>query len=214
MKEKFGKMEASHIGKNNSMIMIVSIIAVTLFIGTAVQPAIATTIHSQGIEVQEAEEECIICAPRSDGPTHGPACKTCGEAVEYAVGYMKVYVKEKMKDVNETYFLWSLDVVFLISEGIHIGLKNSGFKIEIDREELNENIEYWVNKTVGPQMFNVTIFLAKLGAISIGVTGYLLTICNGEVSKNSPVVKKQIWSIFSFMPRFFRWIKILNLPVQ
>jgi len=210
MKGKFGKKEASHIGKNNAVMMIFCIFALTLFIGTAVQPAIASLITRQNFETDKAEEECTICAPRSDVPIKNPNCKSCQEAVSYAVDYMKDYVKEKLKDVNETYFLWTLDVVILMSEGIHIGLQKSGFKFEVDKDELNENIEYWVNKTVGPQMFNVTIFLAKLGAISIGITSYLLTICNGDTSKFSEGISIQKWSIFGVIPRFIRWIRMLN----
>jgi hypothetical protein len=214
MKKKFGKMEASHIGKNNSVIMIVCIFAITLFIGTAVQPAIASALTDHRFETQKAEEGCPLCAPRADVPSSNPTCKTCGEAVTYAVDYMKVYVKNKLKDVNETYFLWTLDVVLLISQGIHIGLQKSGFKIEVDKEELNDNIVYWVNKTVGPQMFNVTMFLAKLGAISIGVSSYLLTLCNDGTSKNSKEILKQKWSIFGIVPRILRWIRMINFKTQ
>jgi hypothetical protein len=213
MKGKFGKKEASHFGKNNAVMMIVCIFALTLFIGTAVQPAIASTITRQNIETYTAEEECTICAPRADIPSTNPNCKTCQEAVSYAVEYMKYYVKDKLKDVNETYFLWTLDVVILISEGIHLGLQQSGFKIEVDKEDLNDNIVYWVNKTVGPQMFNVTLFLAKIGAISIGVTSYLITLCNGDTSKNSPSFSIHKWSIFRAFPRFIRWIRMINLKV-
>jgi len=209
MKGKLGNKEARNFGKNNAVMMIVCIFALTLFIGTAVQPAIANIVTRQNLETHTDEEECPICAPRSDVPIN-PNCKTCQEAVSYAIDYMKDYVKDKLKDVNETYFLWTLDVVILISQGIHIGLQNSGFEIEVDKEDLNDNIVYWVNKTVGPQMFNVTLFLAKLGAISIGITSYLLTLCKDDTSRNSQSFSIQKWAIFSVFPRFFRWIWTVN----
>jgi hypothetical protein len=206
MKGKFGKKEASQNGKISPVIMIVCVFTMILFIGTAVQPAIATTFTNQEFETRNNHEDCPLCAPRADIPNNNPNCKTCKEAVSYAVEYMKDYVKEKLKDVNETYFLWTLDMALLMSKGILIGFQKSGFEIKVDTEELNENIVYWVNKTVGPQMFNVTILLAKLGAISFGITSYLLTLCNGDSSKKLPSFSGKTWSIFVIMPRFFRWI--------
>jgi hypothetical protein len=206
MKERYGKNEARNFRRSNSVIMIVSIFALILFIGSAVQPAIARNVTNEKVEVADENEDCSLCAPRADGPIEGPKCETCGEAVEYAINYMKAYVREKLKDVNETYFLITLDVIILMSEGIHIGLQKSGFKIEIDTDELNDNIEYWVNKTVGPQMYNVTLFLAKLGAISIGITSYLLTICNDDTYRKI--------SVTHFMSRFFRWISRFYQPIK
>ena len=214
MKEKCGKNGASQVRDNKTVFMIVSILAAGFFIGTAMQPAIAGSVPFQVFDPKTTGEECTIYVPKLNGISHSPSCKTCEEAIAYAVSYMKGYVKEKLKDVNDTYFLWRLDVIILISQGIHIGLKKSGFKIEIDEDELKTNVEYWVNKTVGPQMFNVTIILAKLGAISIGVADYLLTLCNGDVAKNSQASPKQIWSISRVMSRFFRWISISRLFAQ
>jgi hypothetical protein len=95
---------------------------------------------------------------------------------------MKEYVNE---NINDTYFFWTVDGSILIFQGLINGFKESGYTLEVDVNELKANIEHWVNKTVGSQKFTITLFLAKLGAITIGVTGYLLTLCIDNNAKTN-----------------------------
>ena len=175
MNKKIGKNEASHILTKNMVKMTVSITAVILFIGTAIQPAIAGTVTTQGIESKPNEEECTLCAPKSENPPDFPICKTCVEAITFAINYSKDYVKEQInKTKDNPYYLYKgLEIVVHIKNGIKEGLKESGFKFKkLDEKALTNYISYVVNKTVGPQQINSTRFLAYLTAIVIGITGY------------------------------------------
>jgi len=155
--------------KKNTVITIASLLVITLFIGTAMPSVFAGSITSEGAEQDVVEEGCSLCASESEPSPDVPSCETCEEAVDYAVDYMKDYVKD---NINGSYLLWRVDVAILICDGLVKGFKESGYKLEIDEKELKEHIEYWINKTVGPQMFRATLFLAKLGAIVIGITGH------------------------------------------
>jgi hypothetical protein len=119
------------------------------------------------------EEECLPCQAE-ETTKDDVKCKTCIQAAFHAVKYMRNHVKDAL---SETYFLWVADATILIIEGLILGVKDSGFKIEIDYNELNDTITFWSNKLIGPQIFFVTRFLAKLGVISIGVTWYLFSFC-------------------------------------
>ncbi|UCD13753.1 MAG: hypothetical protein JSW60_09395 [Thermoplasmatales archaeon] len=175
MKEVFGKNKAGGIQRNNGVKMIVSIIAVTLFIGAAMQAAIAGSISSIDHEPVAVEEECLPC--KSIGPKNeNPKCETCVQAVFHAVKYMRGHVKTSLKDKG-VYFLRTVDVSILVVEGLVLGVKDSGFKIKIDYNDLNNTINSWVKKLVGPQLFFITRFMARLGAISIGIIWYLLSFC-------------------------------------
>jgi len=67
-----------------------------------------------------------------------------------------------------------------------------------------------VRKLVGPQLFNITKFLASLGAIGIGITDYLLTLCNNNgVSRNIPYNNARIthfnpWDIVQIFKKIIR----------
>lgn len=183
MGKKFGRNKAGHITSNETVTMIVSILAVTLFIGTAIQSVIAAPaapLSSGGAEVEEVEEECIPCKAE-ELEQWDPKCKTCVGAVFHSVKYMKDHVKATMKD-KDVYFLWTVDVSIVIFEGLILGLEDSGFKIVINYEDLFQYINNSVNKLVNPTnyLFPVTKCLAILIAIPIGITVYLLTLCNGD----------------------------------
>ena len=177
MKEKFGKKEARGSTLNSSVIMIVSIVAVSLFVGTTIQPAIATTGFTTNLNTEQAivEEEYVPCNCEEQ-ISKDAGCKNCVEAVLYAVKFMKDHVKNTFKDKG-VYFLRTADIAIVVVEGIVLGLKDSGFKIKIDYNELKNTVNQWVNKLYGPQMFFVTRLMARLGAIYIGVTWYLLSFC-------------------------------------
>ena len=189
--------------KKNTVITITSLLVITLFIGAALPSAIADSLSSE-----ETVEECSSCVVSPSRPRGDFPCDTCKEAVYYAVDYMKDHVKE---NVDGIYFLWTVDVVILISEGLIEGFKESGFRIEIDEDELRANIEYWVNKTVGPQKFTVTLFFAKLGAIVIGVTAYLISLCYDDDAQNRPATTQPSRTISRIMSLLYRWIKVLHL---
>jgi len=174
MEKKFGKNKAGGITNHNWVIMIVSLLVVSLFIGITIQPVMARSLPNNS-EVPTVEEECVPCeaAERAIGD---PKCETCVEAVFHAVKYMKDHVKNALKDKG-AYFLWTADATILIFQGLILGIKDSGFKIKIDYNELNNTINFWVSKLWGPQIFFITRFMAKLGAVSIGITWYLLSFC-------------------------------------
>lgn len=208
MKKNYGKNGAGHIGKNNTVIMIVSVLAVTLFIGAAMQPVTAGSISINHFEPAEVEE-CLPCQSIEE-PQTTSKCKSCAEAVFHAVDYMKNHVKTALKGKG-WYFMKSVDASILIFQGIVLGFKDSGFKPTINYKELNDTISYWVNKLCGPQqIFTVTKFLAKLGAISIGITGYLLSLCNFNYAKSLPAAIKQTPSFSQGISIFYKWIKIIH----
>jgi len=184
MKEKFGKNEASHIGKRNTAIMIVSILSVALFIGTALQPAIASPMTYLVVEVEDNEDECPLCRSRESPAETKPKCKTClsaaGFAVKHGINYTRGKIIEKMNN-NDVWEGVLADISLWLIEGVGQGIKLSGFKIELDKEELNETIKYYVNKYVGPQGHNVTKIFVALRAISIGIRVYFISLCaNGK----------------------------------
>lgn len=192
----------------NTVIFITSIAISCLFIGAALPSVFAGSISREQIISDINDEPCSSCTSKIKHPNNQPSCKSCNEAVAFAVEYMKNYVKER---VNDTYFLWTVDVSILIFDGLVKGFKESGYTPEINVNALKANIEYWVNKTVGPQKFTVTLFLAKLGAITIGVTGYLLTLCTDGNARNTQTKTKQIRDISWINSRSILWIILKHL---
>jgi len=177
--------------KKNNVIFITSLFMSCLFIGAALPSVLAGAISQEQVE-SVSDETCPLCRSKSARPVSNPGCKSCNQAVAFAVDYMKDYVKDK---VNGSYFLWRVDITIIIFQGLVKGFKESGYKIEVDENELRANIEYWVNKTVGLQKFTVTLLLAKLSAITIGVTGYLLTLCIDKDVRSSQVITRKIRNI-------------------
>lgn len=213
MKKNYEKNEASHIGKKNSAIMIVTLLAVTLFIGTAIQPAIAVSISSSHSDTETVEEECLPCKPEVQ-PKDGGECKTCAEAVVFTVDYMKDYVKTELwKNFQEHgwWFYWPLDAVTLIFIGLNKGIKESGFEFEIDYNDLKEHINKTIEDLIGPQMFPFTKFLATLSAISIGITTYLVSCCTDGSTSKSIEDTNPTPSPKSVGHGFFKWIMVLRL---
>ena len=175
MKKVFGEYKAGGIPGGNGVKMIVSIIAVALFIGIAMQTAIAGSIPTIDNEPVAVEEECITCNFIELGDEK-PKCETCVQAVFHAVEYMVDHVKTSLQGKG-VYFLKTADATILIFEGLFLGIKDSGFRVKIDYNDLNDTIDFWVTKLVGPQLFFITRFMARLGAISIGITWYLMSFC-------------------------------------
>jgi hypothetical protein len=175
MKKVFGKYKAGGIPRSKGVKTIISIIAVTLFIGIAMQTALAAPIPTMEIEPPAVQEECVTC--NFVGPEdEEPKCETCVQAVFHAVKYMVGHVKTSLQGKGK-YFLKSADATILIFEGLFLGIKDSGFRIKIDYNDLNNTVDFWVTKLVGPQLFFITRFMARLGAISIGITWYLMSFC-------------------------------------
>jgi hypothetical protein len=185
MNKKIGKNEASHSLTKTMVKMTVSIMAVILFIGTAIQPALAGTSTTQGIESKpNQEEECNLCAPTSENLPDLPICETCVEAVNFAINYSINYTKVQVEGAPVWYPLKARELTLHFKNGIIKGLAESGFSFKkIDEDELDATIGYWVNLTVGEQTLNRTRFVAYLGAVAIGITGYLLSLCNKEQTK-------------------------------
>ena len=181
MRKNLGNYEAGHNGKKKTGMMIVSIVAVTLFIGTALEPALADPLSPVEIKTPENEEECTLCASGSSDPVNNPECKSCIEAIKFAVNYSRSHVNQTFANDSIWYPLMVVEVAIAIFEGIHEGLKISGFKVSIDEEALKEKIKYWVDRTVDSNYkYNMTEFLAVIGSVFVGVLAYLLTRCNPD----------------------------------
>lgn len=180
----------------------------SLFIGAALPSVFAGAVNSEKVEYDYDNEPCKLCREKVAQPVNEPRCESCNEAVAYAVDYMIDHVSE---NVEGTYFLWTVDVSILIFQGLVKGFEESGYKLEIDADELKANIEYWVNKTVGSQKFTVTKFLAELGAITIGVTGYLLTLCIDNNAKEHHEETRQIRNISWLKSKSTLWIILKHL---
>ena len=181
MKKKFGKTKAGGITNNNGLIMIVSIIAVTLFIGAAVQPAMAVSKSSNDPGITGVNEICIPCNDPEKVTQEDPKCETCVAAVFHAIKYMMNHTVTTWKNnkSGDWHFFWTVDASLLITQGLILGIEDSGFRIEIDYEDLFIFVDNMVDKLVDPSnyLFPVTIFLARLAAIPIGITVYLLKLC-------------------------------------
>ncbi len=179
MKGKFGKKEAGGITLNSSAIMIVGLAVVTLFVGVAIQPAISVSAVSSNVGQAVVEEEYVPCDCEEQN-SKDAGCKTCVEAVFHAVNYMKGHVKSYIEYLRSrgVYLLWTMDFTFEIIEGLKLGFQDSGFKIKINLTVLNDTINIWVNKLYGPQLHLITRISARIIAIYIGITMYLLTFCN------------------------------------
>ena len=216
MRKNLGNYEAGQNGKKKTGMMIVSIVAVTLFIGTALEPALADSIGPAGIKAPEYyEEECTLCASGSSDPVDIPECKSCIEAIKFAVNYSREHVNQTFSNDSVWYPLMVVEVVVAIFEGIHEGLKVSGFKIEIDEEALKEKIQYWVDRTVDSDYkYSMTEFLAVLGSVFIGVGAYLLTRCSPDedTERSNTTTLRSI--ISSIVRRFIIRINAINLLLR
>ena len=165
---------------NSSVIMIVGIAVVTLFIGIAIQPAIsgfASSLNDGRITIKNEEMPCNCekQLPKDAG------CKTCIEAVFHAVKIMKINVTRYFQYLisRGVYLLWTMDLTLEIYNALKFGLQDSGFKINIDYNELKEKVEKTISKLCGSdkQLHNITLISAKILAIYIGIALYLLTFC-------------------------------------
>ena len=207
MNKKLGRNEASHILKKNTVIMTFSFIAVALFIGTAIQPVLADSVYSRVVEPEPAEVECALCAKQTESSSELPGCKTCVEAVNFAIDYSMEYVKGKVDETPVWYPLKAREITIHLRDGIIEGLFESGFSFKkIDKDDLTDTIDYWVNLTVGEQTLNRTRFVAYLGAITIGITGYLLSLCNKENTKGRVPTTPLMFLISQLKSIISRWL--------
>lgn len=188
--------------RHNSLMFIVTCLSIiTVFVGVvtpSVMSGSTTNVKTESYGSYTFDSVQITSETE-------PICESCKEAVNFAVDYMTDYVKD---NINSTYFLWSVDLVILIFEGLTKGIIESGYEIQIDYDELQEYIEFWVNKTVGSQMFPATLFLAKLGAIVIGITGYLLSLCSDMGLNNSKDIVPNNYS-FKFGKSHHKVLKMI-----
>jgi hypothetical protein len=167
--------KAGNYTHKRTVFMLVNILAVTIFIGTALQPAFAAPITKEQSGSLPNQDNTVYCNCIESTDTDA-GCKMCIEAAFHAVKYMRNYVKQTIQGKG-LYFLWTADVAIVVFEGLALGLIDSGFQIEIDYDKLHDTITFWTGKLWGPQMFFVTRFMARLAAISIGITWYLLSLC-------------------------------------
>ena len=194
--------------KKNTVIFISSLVMSCIFVGASLPSVFAGAINNVNVESVSFNDPCPLCRTKSTNPVDNPGCDSCNEAVAFAVDYMKDYVKD---NVNGSYFLWRVDISIIIVQGLVKGFKESGYKLEVDENELRDNIGHWINKTVGMQKFTVTLFLAKLSAITIGVTGYLLTLCIENDEDNSHVKTRQIRNISWIKSKSTLWVILKHL---
>jgi hypothetical protein len=194
--------------RKSNIFIITSLVMTCVIVGAGATNVFAGAISKERNEINQIDEPCILCKAKNSNEEKGPGCESCNEAVAFAVDFMKDYVKENIKN---TYFLWSVDASIIICEGLIIGFRESGYRLDVNVSQLKANIEYWVNKTVGPQKFTVTLFIAKLGAITIGVTGYLLTLCIDDDVRNSELRSRGISSISWIKSRSTLWVILRHL---
>ena len=192
MEKKFWKKKAGYIPNNKIVTMIVSIVAVTLMIGVAMQPVIAGTAQKITPDLQTDESECIP-EPTKEPENVGPICRNCTCAMEFAIDYMITFVDRNLHD--GPFLIKSGELVGLMFLGIIKGIDKSGFRIKIEPNELESNISHWIKKLVEPDnyWFNVTEILANLVAIAVGISAYLLSQCEDGSDNTSTITpQKQI----------------------
>ena len=195
------KQNASH--KPRTLKIISSIMVTAFFIGALLPSAIAGRINEQpSVSVMDLSGCCTYMVEVEYVQTTG-SCSSCKEAVKFAIDYMIDHVKENVKGI---YFLQTVDVSLLIFHGLIEGFIKSGYQMDIDPDDLETVIDYWVDKLTGPQIFTVTKFLAVFGSIAIGVTDYLLNLCNGNNTIASYPTNYQ-----NSRPLFKIWTLVLQL---
>jgi hypothetical protein len=181
MNKKIGKNEASHNLTKTMVKMTVSIMAVILFIGTAIQPALAGTSTTQGIESEPNEEECNLCPKSSENQPDLPICETCVEAVEFAVDYMIDYVNETIYEKGEDDTFYGMNIAAAIVRGLIDGVIKSGFRFDIGHGELAENVFVWLDKEIYKDQWYIgTKIIALLASIAAGITEKLLSLCRND----------------------------------
>jgi hypothetical protein len=193
MEKKYIKNKAGNGPTHNTVIMIVSILAISLFIGMAVQPVIADAVKNKN------ESHDLNSQNELKGD-----CKTCACMVDFTIRYMIKHVKDNLKGI---YYLWTVDAVQLIFQGTMKGIANSGFNPQVNTVHLKASIYYWVNKLVGQQIFTTTKLLAVLSAIGVGISGYLLSLCNNPTTQTTICLKcKNVENIGIGNGRIINWI--------
>jgi hypothetical protein len=187
MKKKYGKNEAGDFRAKNTVIMIVSIIFASLFIGMAIEPVVSGDNVAQEIETQA--EDCIPCKNK-DNPN---LCRNCKDAVRYVVNVTWNYINVTYpwEDIGE-FPGWRMELVLTIVDGLQEGisdLKDQDFKIITNEEELKENVSFYMDKFLHPnQNHTITVVIMTMAAIFTGVSSYLLQKCVDppEASISSP----------------------------
>lgn len=183
MNKDTGKKEAGNFPKHNTLIMIVSILTVTLFVGLAVQPAISQKVPAEVIPT-EIEEECIPCKVAEPQNTK-PPCTTCACAIDIAVVHAleytatKVYIKME-KTENEIYSGFFIDLALWIKEGIIEGIAKSGFEFDINIIELGKVCLYWAREKYVIPDHDLAKISAALQGVLKGIGEYLIDVCNNR----------------------------------
>lgn len=176
-----------------STITLISLVAVALFIGTAINPATAvTSLRDESQELVAESTECSLCAQSQEYTIpSGGGCDTCGETVEFAVNYMLENIGDILDD--GWYLLKSVDAAILVVSLIVEGTVQSGYTIQLNADELKAYVKDQLETYVGSQIFLITQFLAAIIVISVSVVVYLIdTICGGSGSaQSSPVATPQ-----------------------
>jgi len=193
MKKDTGKKEAGNFPKHNTLIMIVSIVTISLFVGLAVQPAIAQKEPAEVIPTNI--EECIPCKAAGIPQPQLP-CKTCACAVNYAIGHALTSTKEnvskKLKEnENKLYSGFFTDLALWIAEGIFEGLKESDFEFKPKMKDLLIVIGENIDEKIEIPVHDLAKIVAALNGILEGVGEYLIKVCNNRSQKTiyEPQVK-------------------------
>jgi len=188
-----------------SLITIFSLFATLLFIGTAMNEAVAINTDENNLKSQK---HCSLCAKtvsesssnESNGGKGG-GCESCKEAVEYAIDYAANRIKEEYS--GEEYYLFkywdiAIDAAKYIIEGIEKSeynfLKNMAPRNLL--YQIGTQIYLSILSLVGKQKHLITLgaaaIIASLIGIGFGVKEYLLSICEkraGNDSSNSTKIK-------------------------
>ena len=97
--------------KKNTVVVISCLIMSSIFIIGTLPSICAGAVNNENVGTVLVEDPCVLCRQTVVNPVNSPGCDTCKEAVAFAVDYMVEYVND---NVNDTYFLWSVDAVILI----------------------------------------------------------------------------------------------------
>jgi hypothetical protein len=201
MEKKYRRNEAKVFGTKNTVIMIVSILAVGLFIGMALEPITAVSVTNLEAEPASVEDECLPCTiQKKVSKMSPPVCKTCKDAVKHIINKTMEHVQDNFPWEALLFPGWAVELSCYVFEGIIKGIQTSDFEFEIDFKELNETINYWIERFLDPhQNHTITKVMFFMNAILVGIGDYLLSQCNDKNLKDLP-------SASHVIPRFYKLI--------
>ena len=81
--------------KKNIIVIVSCIVMSSLFIGAALPSVFAGAVTSDNVASGD-DDDCHLCRELAANEVIQNDCKTCNEAVSFAVGYMMDHVKDNV----------------------------------------------------------------------------------------------------------------------